>query len=157
MLLAKGGRRPQPITQLDPTAATSTPPTAGPAILTVFWPILSSAFAAYRISAGTTSTTTPLAAGVEKLLAAPHSADTATMAATRGPNEELLARGIRSRTIYLDSVRNDKATLERSLSPFLVVALCGWVRKPWRPRRLRVTFMSGPSVGRPSSRAVRRP
>ncbi|MFF2013148.1 LuxR C-terminal-related transcriptional regulator [Streptomyces sp. NPDC058195] len=39
-----------------------------------------------------------------------HSA--ADLAASRGPNHELLSRGVASRTIYLDSVRNDKPTLE---------------------------------------------
>ncbi|MCX4784188.1 helix-turn-helix domain-containing protein [Streptomyces sp. NBC_01264] len=37
---------------------------------------------------------------------------TADLEASRDPNAELLRRGVRSRTIYLDSVRNDKPTLE---------------------------------------------
>ncbi|MGW5350929.1 helix-turn-helix transcriptional regulator [Streptomyces sp. NPDC004031] len=43
---------------------------------------------------------------------APGGAHTAAdLEASRGPNTELLTRGIISRTIYLDSVRNDRATL----------------------------------------------
>lgn len=36
----------------------------------------------------------------------------ADLEASRGPNEDLLDRGVRSRTIYLDSVRNHKPTLD---------------------------------------------
>ncbi|WP_371617028.1 helix-turn-helix domain-containing protein [Streptomyces sp. NBC_00454] len=36
----------------------------------------------------------------------------ADLRASRGPNEEMLDRGVRMRTIYLDSVRNDPATQE---------------------------------------------
>ncbi|MEV6682698.1 LuxR C-terminal-related transcriptional regulator [Streptomyces erythrochromogenes] len=36
----------------------------------------------------------------------------ADLQASRGPNEELLQRGVRSRTIYLDSVRHHRPTLE---------------------------------------------
>ncbi|MFE6664424.1 LuxR C-terminal-related transcriptional regulator [Streptomyces sp. NPDC057697] len=36
----------------------------------------------------------------------------ADLRASRGPNHELLNRGVVSRTVYLDSVRNDKPTLE---------------------------------------------
>lgn len=36
----------------------------------------------------------------------------ADLEASRGPNQELLDRGIHSRTIYLDSVRNHKPTLD---------------------------------------------
>ncbi|MEV3859121.1 LuxR C-terminal-related transcriptional regulator [Streptomyces sp. NPDC050095] len=44
---------------------------------------------------------------------APGGAHTAAdLAASRGPNEELLRRGVTSRTIYLDSVRNHKPTLD---------------------------------------------
>jgi hypothetical protein len=73
----------QRITQVEPIAATRTPPSAGPATFTVFCPIFSSEFAACRISAGTTSTTMPPAAGGKNADAAPQAADIATRCHTR--------------------------------------------------------------------------
>ncbi len=48
----------------------------------MFWPIFSRAFAAYRSSAGTTSTTIPPAAGVKKAPAAPQTAAITTRCQT---------------------------------------------------------------------------